>query len=352
MKAAVLYSYNEPLRIEDLPKPRASANSVVIKVAGSGVCHSDVHLWRGELRDIAPPTFPLVLGHEVSGFVEEVGDNVPSAIQPGMEVLVYWAYCEYEDKYAMRGLYQLCGLRAPAGIAAYNGGFAEYMLVPHYRYLVPAWGLEDLEAASVLADAGATAMRAVRKVVGVVEDDEYIAVVGLGGVGIFGLQLARLLTGARIVAIDVRSDKLERASKIAKLAPGDELVDASRGDVRRLIYEATGGRTLRAVIDFVGSERVFETYIDLLSPQGVYVIVGLGSESVRLPLRRAVTNEIEVRTVMYSSYRELEMLVDLARRGLVNYKDLVEKIKLEDINKALERLSRGEAPYRQVIVFR
>jgi len=283
--------------------------------------------------------------------VEEIGELVPPTIKPGMEVLVYWAYCEQEDKYALRGLYQLCSLRAGAGIAVYNGGFAEYMLVPHYRYLIPAQGLEDLAAASVLSDAGATAMRAVRKIVGEVEEDEYVAIVGLGGVGVFGLQLARLLTGAKIIGVDVRGEKVERARKIVKLAKGDVLIDASQVDVRRAVYEATGGVTLKAVLDFVGTEGTVSTYIDMLSPLGVYVIVGLGSEHITIPLRKMVTSEITVKTVLYSSYREFEALVDLARRGLVNYKDVVEKVKLEDINEAMERLARGEALYRQVIVF-
>jgi len=351
LKAAVLYGYNQSFKIEDVPKPRPSGNEVLVKVVGSGICHSDVHLWRGELESVVPPTFPLIPGHEISGVVEEVGELVPPHIKPGMKVLVYWAYCEQDDKYSLRGLYQLCPLRAGAGIAVYNGGFAEYVLVPHYRYLVSAEGLRDLAAAAVLSCAGATAMRAIKKIVSDVEDDEYIAIIGLGGLGILGLQLARLLTGARLIGVDVRSDKIERASKIVKLAPGDVLIDASQVDVRRAIYEATGGRTLKAVIDFVGSEKTLETYIDMLSPLGTYVLVGLGGEYAKIPIRKIVTSEISIKTVLYSSYREFELLVDLARRDLINYIDIVNKIRLEDINEAIERLARGDVVYRQVIVF-
>ncbi|GAY26371.1 hypothetical protein ATG_15740 [Desulfurococcaceae archaeon AG1] len=354
MRAAVLHNYGEPLRIEDIPKPRASGTSVLVRVVGSGVCHSDVHLWRGELGTLVPPTFPLVMGHEVSGVVEEVGELVPPDIEPGMEVLVYWAYCERDDKYAQRGLYQLCGLRAGGGIALYNGGFAEYMLVPHYRYLVPVKGLRDLEAAAALADAGVTAYRAVRKAAEEVEDDDYILIVGLGGTGIFGLQLARLLTGAKIIGVDVRRDKVEAASRIARLRKGDVLIDASSvPDVRRAVMEATGGQTLRAVIDFVGVERTIETYIDLLSPLGVYIIVGLGSEyGPRIPIHKMVLNELSIKTVLYGSIRDLANLADLASRDLVNYWDIAAKIRLDDINEALEKLARGEAPYRQVVIFR
>ena len=351
MKAAVLYGYNQPFKIEDVPKPVPKGYEVLIKVAGAGVCHSDLHLWRGELKDIAPPTFPLILGHEVSGVVEEVGEYVPPHIKPGSKVIVYWAYCEQDDKYALKGLYQLCSLRAPAGIAYYNGGFAEYMLVPHYRYLISAEGLEDLVAASVLSCAGATAMRSVKKIINEVDEDEYVVIIGLGGLGILALQLVRILTGARIIGIDVKKEKIERAWEIVKLSDYDVLIDASQVDVRRSIYEATGGRTVKAVLDFVGSEKTIETYIDLLSPMGTYVIVGLGSDQSLIPIRKMVVNEISIKTVFYSSYRELETLIDLARRKMINYKDIVEKIKLEDINNAIERLARGEVMYRQVIEF-
>ncbi|MDM7275251.1 MAG: alcohol dehydrogenase catalytic domain-containing protein [Thermoprotei archaeon] len=354
MKAAVLYGYNQPLKIEEVPKPQAAGTSVLVKVVGSGVCHSDVHLWKGELETLVPPTFPLIMGHEVSGVVEEVGELVPPDIEPGMEVLVYWAYCERDDKYAQRGLYQLCGLRAGAGIALYNGGFSEYMLVPHYRYIVPVRGLQDLEAAAILADAGVTAYRAVRKTVEDVEDEDYVLIVGLGGVGIFGLQLLRLLAGARIVGVDVRRDKVESAAKIVKLHRGDVLINASEvSDVRRAVMEATGGQTFKAVIDFVGTEKTIETYIDLLSPLGVYTIVGLGSEyGPRIPIHKMVLNELNIKTVLYGSIRDLANVADMASRGLINYWDVTAKIKLEEVNVALERLARGEAPYRQVIVFR
>lgn len=351
MRAAVLRGYRQPLRIEEVERPRASATSVLVRVKGAGVCHSDLHLWRGELEAFVPPTFPIIPGHEVSGVIEEVGDQVPPELYPGREVLVYWAYCESHDKFAARGLYHLCSFRTAAGIAYYGGGFAEYMLVPHYRYLVPADGLEDIEAAAVLSDAAVTAMSAVKKIAGRVDEDDYIAIIGLGGVGIFGLQLARLLTGAKIVAVDRNREKVRRARELVRLAPGDEMVEASGEDVRRVIMEVTGGRSLRAVLDFVGSEATVSTYLDLLSQTGTYVLVGLGSEEgPRMPLRKMVISEISVAGSFYGSPIDLYNVVDLARRGLLRYAELVEKMPLERVNEALARLERGEAPFRQVLL--
>lgn len=352
MKAARLVEYGRPLEIQEVPVPRPRGPEVLVKVVGSGVCHSDVHIWRGELRDIAPAEPPLTLGHEVSGVVEEVGEDVPPTIYPGLPVLVYSFYCEQDDRFARRGLYQLCGLRSGAGIFLHDGGFAEYMLVPHHRYLAPAQGLGDLAAAAVLSDAGLTAMRAVNKARRALEDDEVLLVVGLGGTGFFGLQLARLLTGARIVGVDVNPSKIEAAGRAARLANGDVLVDASRGDARRLVLEATGGEAPKVVIDFVGLPKTLETYLGLLAPTGTYVQVGLGSPmGPPIPIHRLATLEQTITGVLYGSYDELLALIDLARRDLVDYTSPVEKIRLEDVNKALQRLVKGTAPVRQIITF-
>lgn len=349
MRAAVLHGYRQPLRIEEVETPRPRGASVLVRVRGAGVCHSDLHLWRGELETFVPPSFPLIPGHEVSGVIEEVGEQVPPELYPSREVLVYWAYCESEDEFALKGLYHLCHFRTAAGIAYHNGGFAEYMLVPHYRYLVPADGLEDLEAAAVLSDAAVTAMSAVKKIAGRVDEDDYVAIVGLGGVGIFGLQLARLLTGAKIVALDRSPEKVKKARELTRLAPGDVVLEAS-SDVKRAVMEATGGRSLKAVLDFVGSEATIASYIDLLSHTGTYVIVGLGSEEAKMPLRKMIVSEIAAMGSFYGSIADLHNVVDLARRRLIKYVELVEKMPLAKVNEALARLERGEAPFRQVLL--
>ena len=353
MRAARLVAYGEPIVIQEVPVPRPRGEEVLVRVVGSGVCHSDVHIWRGELRGIAPAEPPLTLGHEVSGVVEEVGESVPPTIYPGMPVVVYSFYCEAEDRFFRKGLYQLCGIRSGAGIFMHDGGWAEYMLVPHYRYLVPAEGLGDLAAAAVLSDAGLTAMRAINKARrGLEYDDDIILIVGLGGTGFFGLQLARLLTGARVVGVDIDPRKTEEAQRAAKLDPGDAVVDASKGDARKLVLEATGGVSPRVIVDFVGLPQTLGTYLPLLAPGGTYVQVGLGAaQGPPIPIHQITTLEQTLTGVLYGSYDELVALIDLARRGLVNYTTPIKKIRLEDVNEALNNLVQGKAPVRQIIVF-
>ena len=353
MKAAVLYDYNQAFRIEEVDVPKPRGNEVLIKVVGSGVCHSDLHLIKGDFRDQLPLTFPFILGHEVSGIVEEVGEEASQYIAPGTEVLVYSFYCMQRDKYSVKGLHQICGLRTPAGIIMFNGGYAEYMLVPHYQYLIDVTGIKDLASAAILADAGLTAYRAVKKASDYVDPDEYILIVGLGGTGLFGLEVVRKLLPNPVVAVDINPEKIRLAKDLIDLREDyDYLIDASKADPRRELLRVLGGESPKAVIDFVGLKVTLSTYLDLVAPSGVYVLVGLGSEyGPEIPIHKMVINEINLASVLYGSIQDLHELANLGKVGIIEYFKLTEKIRLEDINKAFEKLEKGYALKRQIITF-
>jgi D-arabinose 1-dehydrogenase-like Zn-dependent alcohol dehydrogenase len=356
LKAAVLKAYLEPLSVEEVPDPKVEGPwEVVVRVAGSGVCHTDLHVWRGEAEAVLNIKLPLILGHEPSGVVEEVGDGVPERFKPGTPVLVCaGSVCEEEDEFTVRGEFHLCSKPAWLGLSHRHGSHAEKLHVPHYRYLVPAHGLEDLEAASLLTDAGVTAYRAVKRASIAVEPDDFVAVVGLGGVGLFGAQLAKRLLGARVVAVDVRDEKLEFAEKAAGLDSSDVLVNASRENVRRVVEEATRGRGVKAVLDFVGLEEAMADYLSLLAKKGVYVVVGLGSPfGSRVPSLDLILGERWITGVLWGPCKDVAELAALARRGLVDYRSIVtRRLRLDEINDAFERLERGEVLGRQVVVFR
>lgn len=354
MKAAVLYGYNEPFKIEDVDIPKPGGNEVLIEVRGSGVCHSDLHLIKGEFEDELPITFPFILGHEVSGVVVETGEEASQHITEGTEVLVYSFYCMQRDRYQVKGLDQICGLRTPAGIIMYNGGYAEYMLVPHYRYLVDVTGIRDLASAAILSDAGLTAYRAVKKAMNYLDPDEYILIVGLGGTGLFGLETVRKILPNPVVAVDINPAKISLTRELISLREDyDHLIDASKVDPRREVLSLLSGASPKVIIDFVGLEATLSTYLDLVAPAGAYILVGLGNNlGPRIPIHKMVINEITLTTVLYGSMNDLHELAMLGKNGIIEYWKLVEKIKLEDINEAFRRLERGEALKRQIITFK
>lgn len=333
----------------DVPEP--VGESVVIKVAGAGVCHSDLHLFEGELPGLPNP-LPIVLGHENSGYVYAVGDKVPSSLLK-RPVLVFGGWYEEEDEYTLTGDQQLANRTAWPGIVKYNGGYAEYLYVPSYKYLVPAEGLEDLEAAAVLTDAGLTPYRAVKKLLGQVGPDDYIVIVGLGGLGLFGLQYAKTLLSSRVIGVDVVDKKLEIAEKLLKLETTDILINATKAGALEEIRKVVGPRGVKAVLDFVGSERTIATYFSLLSKRGHYILVGLHGRTLPpISLHDIVLKEISITGSLWGNIKELYEVVELAKRGILKYSELVEKIKLEDVPRAFERLKKGEVVGRQVITFK
>ncbi|MCS7128465.1 MAG: zinc-binding dehydrogenase [Sulfolobales archaeon] len=348
-RAALMKTYNAPLEIGEIEIPEPTGEAVVVKIAGAGMCHSDLHLLRGELTGFPSP-LPMVLGHENSGYVYAIGDKVPQALL-GKPVLVFGAWYDEEDEYTIMGEQQFAYKAAWSGILKYYGGYAEYMYVPSYKFLVPAHGLDDLESAAILTDAGLTPYRAVKKLLGLVKPDDYVVVVGLGGLGLFGLQYVKLLLNAKTIAIDILDEKLSFAEKLVKLENTDVLLNASRVDVIGEINKITNGRGVRAVVDFVASRKSIETYMKVLSKMSYYVLVGLHSPlGPEMPIHPMVINEITFLGSLWGNISELYEVAEFARRKKIKYSELVEKVKLKEINRAFEKLEKGEALGRQVIV--
>src|SRR5690554_4167879 len=155
MKAARIHAYGRPLVIEDVPMPEPRAGEVLIRVEGAGFCHSDVHVMDGDIKVL--PRMPLILGHENAGTVAAVGKGVQS-VQEGDPVVVFGAWGCGRCDYCVTGQEQLCPTPQWAGLSMHDGGYAEFMLVPHERYLVKLTNLKPVDAAP-LTDAALTPYR-------------------------------------------------------------------------------------------------------------------------------------------------------------------------------------------------
>jgi len=196
MKAARIHAYGEGLVIDEVPTPRPGPGQVVVRVEGAGFCHSDIHVIDGEIRVL--PKMPLTLGHENAGRVAMLGAGVRS-VREGDPVAVYGGWGCGTCDYCVTGHEQLCETPQWAGLSAHDGGYAEYLLVPHERYLVKLQHLNP-EAAAPLTDAALTPYRAIRKALPLLEPDHYALVIGVGGLGQYGLKLLKLLSGCPIIA--------------------------------------------------------------------------------------------------------------------------------------------------------
>lgn len=205
MRAARFHP-GEGLRIEALDRPEPGPGEVVVELAGCGLCHSDLHLMPGDL----PLTDPTTLGHKVAGRVAETGYGVDVGV--GTEVAVFggWGWREAGCPHCSAGLDQRCNLVSWMGVGA-DGGYAECVRLPTERYLLPLDGLDPAEAAP-LTDATLTPYRTVRTAGGLGSADT-VVVLGVSGLNAFGVQFAAT-TGARLVAVDLDTERLERAAAL------------------------------------------------------------------------------------------------------------------------------------------
>jgi len=218
LKAARIVEPSKPLEICELENLTPTGNEVILKVIAAGVCHSDLHLWEGGY-DLGDGTFlkvtdrgvkyPVTPGHEITGTVSEIGDSV-KGISVGDEVLVYpWLGCG-ECPTCNVGNENLCDTPRSIGLFQ-DGGYAENVKVPHFKYLAKISGIDPNAAASI-ACSGLTAYTAVKKAI--VNSPEYLVIIGAGGLGLMAIQIAKAITKAKIICIDNDDKKFETAKKM------------------------------------------------------------------------------------------------------------------------------------------
>ena len=337
MKAARLYAYREPLRLEDVPVPEPQAEEVLVRVAGAGVCHSDLYVIDGELSEYV--SLPVTMGHEIAGWIEKPGPRA-GGLSPGAAVAVMVGWGCGACEWCTTGHEQICPRGNEAG-STMDGGFAEYVLVPHPRHLVRLGELDPVESAP-LGDAGISSYAAVRRVRPYLLGGASIVIIGVGGLGQMAVQIARELTGARIIAVDRRPEQLERARELGAaetLEPGTEA--AAR------IKELTAGEGSHAVLDFVGTDESLQLATQVVRQRGIVAMLGLAGGTV--PFGFYTQAPEAVLTTIYAGNRsDLDGVVALARAGRI--RSHVSRYALDDINTALDDLRAGRVDGRAVMM--
>jgi propanol-preferring alcohol dehydrogenase len=332
MRAARFHP-GEGLRIETVDRPEPGPGEVVVEVAGCGLCHSDLHLMDGDL----PLTGPTTLGHEVAGRAAETGHGV--GLDVGTEVAVFggWGCREAGCPHCSAGLDQRYNLVSWMGIGT-DGGYAEYVRVPTERYLLPLDGLNPAEAAP-LTDAALTPDRTVRTA-GDLGPADTVVVVHVGGLGAFGVQFAAM-TGARVVAVDLDTDRLERAAALGAAVT----VDASAARVPGAVKREAGRAA--AVLDFVGSDETLGRGTNLLKTGCRLVLAGLAGGSVPFEWNPLVGSEVSFHTVSWGSLPELREVLKMARQGRLDWETV--PVGFENLHETLERLQAGKVSGRAVL---
>jgi propanol-preferring alcohol dehydrogenase len=342
MKALRLTAWGKPAELCDVAVPQPKSGEVLIKIAAAGACHSDLHLmdWpEGAL----PWKLPFTLGHENAGWVHEVGAGV-SGFKKGDAVLVHGPWGCGRCKPCRLGRENYCDhaaeISGSGGGLGLDGGMAEYMLVPSARFLVPIGDLDPVKAAPI-GDAALTPYHAIASSRDRLTSGTTAVVIGIGGLGQMAVQLLRLTTAARVIAVDHDPAKLEIARRLGAetcIPAGDTAATAVR-------TASAGGAEL--VLDMVGTDATLALGAKVLRTEGRLVIVGLGGGTLPLGFF-GVPYGAEVATSYWGTVTELMELVSLARSGKLKLE--VETFALADAMTAYAKLRRGEVRGRAVIV--
>jgi NAD+-dependent secondary alcohol dehydrogenase Adh1 len=344
MKAARLHAYHDALKLESINEPKIDGPlDVIVRIGAAGLCRTDLHIQEGQWAEKSQVALPYTPGHENAGWVHEVGSGVTN-VAVGDTVIVHpYISCGLCGP-CRRGDDMHCLNGAFPGIDS-DGGFAD-LLKTSARSVVkiesdPAHPMEPKDIAA-LADAGLTAIHAVKKAVSVLTPGTRAVVIGAGGLGHIGIQCLKAMTAAEIIVIDPS----ERALALAGEMGADQTVkvDGTHVDTVR---EMTDGLGAEAIIDFVGERGAIEDGIAMVRDGGFYYVIGYG-ENIDIPTIDVISREISFIGNLVGTYADLEELMILTAQGKVTLH--TSTYPLDAINDAMADLDGGRLQGRGILI--
>jgi S-(hydroxymethyl)glutathione dehydrogenase/alcohol dehydrogenase len=360
VRAAVLYEFRKPLVVEEVDLDPPREGEVLVRMAASGVCHSDLHV----IQEVHPTALPVILGHEGAGVVEAVGTGVGN-VRPGDHVILSWLppcgrcrhcaaghpnRCENAAWYDSTMEDGTCRFhRDGVRIHHYNtSSFAERSVVPA-RTAIPVDPSLPLPELALMGCAVMTGVGAALNTARVRPGDS-VAVVGCGGVGLNVVQGAAIGGASVIVALDVVPAKLDLARELG----ATHAVDAASPDASEAVRALTRGGVDYA-FEALGRPETIELALSLTARGGEAILIGMAPPEARIPLD-ALTLTVEERGVRGCWYgsclpaRDFPLLVDLYRSGRLRLDPLFTTCDLDRINDAFRRMEAGDGA-RSVIVY-
>jgi alcohol dehydrogenase, propanol-preferring len=330
-----------PQLVTGVPVPEPRFGEILIKVAGAGACHSDLHVFDAVAQGNSWFTPPFTIGHENTGWVEAVGGGVES-LRPGEPVAVYCAWGCGQCRSCLASSENYCEHSAVlrGGGLGEDGGMANYMIVPAAKYLVPLGALEPRDAAP-LTDAGITPYSAVKRSLAKLAPDACAVVIGIGGLGQMAVQILRATTAVQIVALDVDETKVARAASL-----GADFAVRSDESALQVVKERLRGRAADVVFDFVGIQATIDLGRKLVRPDGDFSIVGLGGGTMPFTQGKIAWGA-RVSTPFYGSIAELREVIALGAGGKLRAS--VTRYPLERAAEAYKALHDGTLDGRAVI---
>lgn len=344
MRAVRLVRPGHPVELHEVPVPTPAPHEVLVRVRAAGICHSDVHYRAGRSR-VEP--LPLTLGHEVAGEIAAVGDDVHSHAVGDRVCLHYLVICG-QCEHCAAGREQFCTTGLMLGHFT-DGGWAEYLVVPA-RNAVRLPDNVSFEHGAVMMCSSSTSLHALRK--GRMTAGDTVLVVGVGGLGMSAIQIARELGATTVIAADRDEGKLALAARFGAVPVNT--TGLTPGQAADAVREATNGRGVDVALELVGHGDTVQLALKSVAPMGRAVVVGLNDTVVPIDTYRdLIGREGELIGSNDHLLGELEELTAMAARGALVLDDVVtNRVPLDAaaVNGVLDALEQHRAPVRTVIV--
>jgi NAD+-dependent secondary alcohol dehydrogenase Adh1 len=341
MKAARLHNYHEALKVEEIDEPKLLGPlDVIVKIGAAGLCRTDLHIQEGQWAEKSGVVLPYTPGHENAGWIQEVGAGVTN-VEVGDTVIVHpFISCGLcrpcrmgDDMHCVSGEFPGIGR---------DGGFADYLHTSARSVvkLDPSLQPKDIAA---LADAGLTAIHAVKKAIPVLGPGTRAVVIGSGGLGHIGIQCLKAYTPTEIIVVDPN----EKALELARELGADHTVKVEGASHIQDVQELTDGKGAQAIIDFVGEKGAVEDGVAMIEDGGFYYVIGYG-QNIDIPTIDVISREISFIGNLVGTYVDLQDLMTLTAQGKVTLH--TSTYPLDAINDAMADLDNGRLQGRGILV--
>ena len=343
MKAFRLTEWEKPPRLVDTEIPAPGRGQVLVKVAGAGLCHSDIGMMAmpEAMGRMAGWNMPYTLGHEVGGWVAALGEGVVGYAAGDPVVLVSPHSCGH-CAFCVAGNDNSCVETFAGRGYGRDGGLAEYVLVDSARSLIKLTTLDPRDAGP-LSDAGATAYHGVRRVLHKLMPGSTAVVMGAGGLGSFAIQFLKVMSATRIIAIDQNPDR--RA--LALTFGAHEAIAGVDAGTSQAIRDRTGGLGAEVVLDFVGNDLSLEQGLPAVRSTGSFALIGAGGGTLNRNLWGYLPKDGELFSFQGGSIRDLREVIALVEAGLV--RNETEHFPFSRVEEAYRRLDEGKLRGRAVV---
>ena len=333
----------EPLVRTETETPVPQGTEILIRTIACGVCHSDIHLHDASFDLGDGKSLPVgrpghTLGHEIFGEVVAMGPDAAGVAVGDKGVIFPWIGCGNCPS-CQRGEEHLCTPGQSIGIVK-HGGFSDHVLVPDARYMFDKGDVADSLAATY-ACSGLTAYSALKKV-GELGQGDRVVIIGAGGVGMMGIQIAQSVMNLNPIVVDIDENKLQAARDMGV----EHVFNSNDENAAKEILQLTGGAY--AAIDFVGAESSVNFGMRILRKGGTIIIVGLFGGSLNMPLPFIPMMARGIQGSYVGSLAEMGELMELVKAGKIAPIQIDER-PLDQASEALADLKAGNVKGRTVL---